>query len=102
MSPSTAHSEPMIHTSARVLEFESLREILVAYAVSDLGRARVRALAPSVDAAWVGRQQQLAAEVGRYLAASARFDFSGLLHPGKQLERSRIEGATLEAAEIRD
>lgn len=102
MSPSRTPREAMINTSARVLEFESLREVLLAYAVSESGRARLHTLAPSVDTVWITRQQQLTAEIGRYLATGARFEFSGLLDPGKQLERSRIEGATLEAAEIRD
>src|SRR5688572_6090472 len=102
MLSSTAPREAMAHTSARVLEFESLREILLAYAVSELGHARVNTLTPSVNAGWIRRQQQLAAEIGRYLASGARFDFTGLLDPTKQMERSRIEGASLEAAEIRD
>lgn len=102
MPASTAVRNAMVHTSARVLEFESLREMLMAYAVSDLGRARVSSLAASVDAEWIQRQQQLTAEVGRYLATGARFDFTGLLDPRQQLERSRIEGASLESAEIRD
>src|SRR5262245_20143001 len=92
----------MPHTSARVLEFESLREILLAYAFSELGRARIAGLAAGVDLEWVRGQQQLAAEVGRYLATGARFDFSGLIDPTSSLERSRIEGASLETTAIRD
>src|SRR5262245_10869448 len=98
----SALSSPMPHTSARVLEFESLREIMLAYAASELGRARITSLAASVDAEWIRSQQRLAAEVGRYLATGARFDFGGLLDPTTSLDRSRIEGASLEAAEIRD
>jgi len=92
----------MLHTSARLLEFESLREVLLAYTESELGRARIGSLAPSTNAEWILGQQRLAAEIGRYLASGARFNFSGLLDPKSQLERSRIEGASLEPAEIRD
>src|SRR5262249_29922678 len=102
MPASSAVRNRMPHTSARVLEFESLREILQAYAVSELGRTRVASLAASLDAEWICRQQQLAAEIGRYLATGARFDFGGLLDPARSLERSRIEGAALETTEIRD
>ena len=102
MPQSSAASNRMSHTSERVLEFERLREILLAYAASELGRARISSLAASVSIEWIRQQQQLAAEVGRYLATGARFEFSGLLNPTQSLERSRIEGASLETAEIRD
>src|SRR6266850_2319766 len=100
MAPSAVACEPMLHSSAPVLEFESLREMLVAYTASELGRSRVAALAPSVDAAWIRRQQQWTAEIARYLATGARFDFGGLIDPQRELERSRIEGASLEPAEL--
>ncbi len=74
--------------------------MLVAYTASELGRSRVAALAPSIDAAWIRRQQQWTAEIARYLATGARFDFGGLIDPQRELERSRIEGASLEPAEL--
>ncbi len=92
----------MPHASARVLEFERLREILLAYAGSELGRSRIASLAASTDRDWIQQQQQLSNEIGRYLGSGARFDFSGLLDPTRSLERSRIEGASLETTEIRD
>jgi DNA mismatch repair protein MutS2 len=90
------------HASARVLEFDALRELLRGYAVSPLGQARVEALAPSSDRPWIERQQQLTQEVREYLRTGSRFDFSGLLDVGKLLDKSRIEGAALEVLEIRD
>jgi dsDNA-specific endonuclease/ATPase MutS2 len=42
---------PLLHSSAPVLEFATLRELLRAYAQSDLGRARLDALGPSTDQA---------------------------------------------------
>jgi len=100
MAPSAAAAETMLHSSAPVLEFGSLREILLAYTASELGRARVAALAPSIDATWIRRQQQWTSEIGRYLATGARFDFGGLIDPQPQLERARIEGASLEPPEL--
>ncbi|HXE91506.1 MAG TPA: endonuclease MutS2 [Terriglobales bacterium] len=91
---------PILHTSARVLEFDSLREILLAYAASSLGRRRLETLAPASDPAWIERQQHLTAEIRQFLHAGGRFDFSGLTDPEPQLERARIEGVALEPAEI--
>ena len=90
------------HTSARALEFDSMREILRAYAYSPLGQAKIAALAPSGDAAWIERQQQLACEIREFLRAGGNFEFSGLLDPTPLAEKSRIEGVALETAEIRD
>ncbi len=93
---------PLAHTSARALEFDSMREILRAYAFSPLGQAKIAALAPSGDAAWIERQQQLSAEIREYLRVGARFEFSGLLDPTPLVEKAHIEGAALDTAEIRD
>jgi len=72
---------PLLHTSARFLEFDSMREMLRAYAYSPLGQAKIAALAPSGDAAWIERQQRLTEEIREYLRVGARFEFSGLLDP---------------------
>ena len=90
------------HTSARALEFDSMREMLRAYAYSPLGQAKIAALAPSGDAAWIERQQQLASEIREFLRVAGHFEFSGLLDPTALVEKSRIEGVALETAEIRD
>jgi DNA mismatch repair protein MutS2 len=92
----------LTHTSAPALEFESLREMLRAYASSSLGQGRIAALAPSSERAWIEQQQQLAAEVRAFLRAGGHFDFSGLEDPAALLDKTRIEGAALEPAEIRD
>src|SRR5258708_2048790 len=95
-------SSALIHNSARVLEFESLREMLRGYASSPLGQARIAALAPSTDAAWITEQQELTGELRDFRRSGGRFDFSGLLDITKQLDRARIAGAVLETTEIRD
>ena len=50
--------QPLVHTSARVLEFESLRDLLRGYASSPLGQARIARLAASRDQGWTKNQQQ--------------------------------------------
>lgn len=93
---------PLTDTSTRALEYDGMRDLLRAYTSSDLGRTRVEQLAPSSDRAWIERQQQLAAEIGAYLRAGARFEFAGLMNPSRLVEKSRIQGAALEATELRD
>jgi DNA mismatch repair protein MutS2 len=92
----------MPFSSARILEFEGLRELLNAYASSELGRSRIRALQPGCDRPWIAGQQQLVVEVLEFLRAGGRFDFSGLLSPAGLLEKAHIAGAALETTEIRD
>ena len=81
------------------LEWERLRDRLAAGARSGLGHARVLALQPSGDPAWIGEQQQRTAEMRRLIAVSA-FDFRGLLDPEHLLDQARIEGSALEPAEL--
>jgi DNA mismatch repair protein MutS2 len=95
-------SSPLIHNSARVLEFDALRELLRAYSSSPLGQARIGGLAPSTDSAWIIEQQDLTAEVREFRRVGGRFDFSGLLDITRLIEQSRIAGAALETTEIRD
>jgi len=94
--------QPLTHSSARVLEFESLRELLRGYASSPLGRERIAGLAPSIDREWIENQQQLASEIREFRRAGGGFDFSILLEVDEVLEKSRIAGAALETGEIRD
>src|SRR5580693_4352874 len=95
-------SEPLLHNSARVLEFHALRELLRGYASSPLGHAKITALAPSTDPAWIAEQQELTAEVREFRRSGGSFDFSGLLDVRRLVEKSRIAGAVLETTEIRD
>src|SRR5258708_28642740 len=92
----------LIHSSARVLEFNSLLELLRGYASSPLGHRRIAELAPSTDRTWIENQQELAHEIREFRRVGGRFDFSGLLEIGQLVKKSAIIGATLETAEIRD
>src|SRR5882762_7406633 len=92
----------LIHTGARVLEFESLRDLVRGYAASPLGQGRTAALSPSVDRRWIQNQHQLTEKIREFRRLGGRFEFSGLIEIGKQVEKSRIAGAALETTEIRD
>ena len=92
----------MQNSSARVLEFDPLREVVRGYAASDLGRARVAALQPSVDLEWIQKQQRLTGEIREFRRVGGSFEFAGLIDVSRLLDKSRIEGAALEALEIRD
>jgi DNA mismatch repair protein MutS2 len=95
-------SEPLLHNSARVLEFDALRQLLRGYASSPLGQAKIAALAPSTDSTWISEQQELTAEVREFRRAGGHFDFSGLLDITTLIKKSRIAGAVLETTDIRD
>jgi DNA mismatch repair protein MutS2 len=92
----------LTHTSARVLEFDSLLDLLRGYASSPLGQARIASLAPSTDRAWIEAQQELASEIREFRRVGGRFEFSGLLQTARLVDKSRILGAILETTEIRD
>jgi DNA mismatch repair protein MutS2 len=93
---------PLVHTSAGVLEFESLRDLLRGYTSSPLGSGRIATLAPSTDRSWIDLQQQLTSEIREFRRVGGRFEFAGLLDVGKLIEKASISGAALETTEIRD
>jgi len=93
---------PLTHSSARVLEFPVLLELLRGYASSPLGQARVQSLAPARDSVWIETQHQMTAEVREFRRVGGSFEFFGLLDVTRTVEKSRIAGAALETEEIRD
>jgi len=95
-------SADLLHTSAHVLEFEPLRELLRGFASSPLGKRRIESLAPSTDRDWIQRQQALATEIREFRRVGGRFDFSALTDIGSLVAKSRIAGAALETTELRD
>ena len=100
MNPMRPHS--LTHTSTRVLEFQSLRDLIRGYASSPLGQERIAALSPSVDRDWIENQHQLTSEIREFRRVGGRFEFAGLLDIARTVEKSRIAGAVLETTEIRD
>src|SRR4029077_12218454 len=93
---------PLIHTSSRVLEFESLRDLIQGYASSPLGRKRIADLSPSIDPDWIENQHQLTSEIRESRRVGGRFEFAALMDISRFVEESRISGAVLETTEIRD
>ena len=93
---------PVTHSSSRLLEFETLRELLGGYASSALGQRRIAELLPSLDRPWIENQQQLTTEIREYRRVGGRFEFAGLPEVRTLIEKSRISGAALETGEIRD
>jgi DNA mismatch repair protein MutS2 len=93
---------PVDHTSSRLLEFESLRDLLAGYASSPLGKRRIAELLPSLSRPWIETQQQLTMEIREYRRVGGRFEFAGLPEVQRLIEKSRIAGAALETTEIRD
>ncbi|MBN9614403.1 MAG: hypothetical protein J0G35_02405, partial [Acidobacteriales bacterium] len=95
-------SSPLAESSAAALEWPRLREAIAGRTFSPLGRAWVMALEPSASLAWIDRQQQRTAEMRDLLASGGSFEFRGLFDATALLDEARIEGAALEATEIRD
>jgi DNA mismatch repair protein MutS2 len=93
---------PVNHTSSRLLEFETLRDLIGGYASSPLGQRRIADLLPSLDRPWIETQQQLTAEIREYRRVGGRFEFAGLPEVKMLMEKSCIAGAALETGEIRD
>ncbi len=93
---------PIQNSSERVLEFDQLRHLLAIYTASPLGHQQVMQLTPSRDRQWIQRQQQLTEELRGLVRTGGHFDFHGLLDPTVLVNKSRISGAALEIAEIRD
>jgi DNA mismatch repair protein MutS2 len=94
--------EPLSHTSAQILEFGQLLDLIAGYAASSLGQGLVAKLAPSANRPWIENQQQLTAEIREFRRVGGSFDFSGLREISAELEKSRIAGVALEITEIRD
>jgi len=99
------------HTSAELLEFDRLRELLGRYVASPLGQRELERVAPLDDRPKVESLLAEAAEAIEYLktaaqpqpaarGAAVRLRFSGLTDPAEALGKLRIEGAALEAKEI--
>jgi DNA mismatch repair protein MutS2 len=93
---------PVAHSSSRLLEFETLRDLLAGYASSPLGKRRIAELLPSLNRPWIETQQQLTMEIREYRRVGGRFEFAGLPEVQRLIEKSRIAGAALETTEIRD
>jgi len=100
-----------LRTSAEVLEFEPLRQLLGRYVASALGRRELAKVQPHADRARLTEDLAEAEEGIRYLqlatrpqpaarGAAIRIEFSGVPDVEQAVLKLRIEGASLEPKEI--
>jgi DNA mismatch repair protein MutS2 len=100
-----------LHTSAGVLEFEALRQLLGRYVSSPMGRRELDKVGPYTDRERLESALAEAAEAVEYLRAASRpqpagrgaairVDFGGLPDVEAAVQKMRIEGAALEPREI--
>ncbi|HEY0794953.1 MAG TPA: Smr/MutS family protein [Acidisarcina sp.] len=93
---------PMEDFSSAALEWGRMLELLAGYSQSGLGREWALGLAPSADAARLEREHGLVAEMRLLLRQGVSPALGSLFDPTVPLDKSRIDGAALEAEEIRD
>ena len=91
---------PLSEIAAQALQWPELIQHLSHNAQSSVGKEWVNALRPSADQGWVAQQQQRNAEMRQVIAAGG-FDFHGVFDVTEMLAKARIEGAALEALELR-
>jgi DNA mismatch repair protein MutS2 len=100
-----------VRTSAEVLEFESLRQLLGRYVASPLGRRELQKVAPHADRELLESDLAEAGEAIQYLALAARpqpaargaairVDFGAIPDVAPAVHKLHIEGAGLEPREI--
>jgi DNA mismatch repair protein MutS2 len=100
-------------TSAGILEFESLRQLVGRYISSPLGRAELEKVQPHTDRERLDSELAEAEEATEYLRAASkpqpaargaaiRINFSSIPDLTSTVHKLRIEGATLEPKEISD
>jgi DNA mismatch repair protein MutS2 len=93
---------PVADFSSGMLEWPRFVELLAGYSHSAVGRSWALALQPSRDSEFLGREHVLVAEMRRLLGQRVSVASGSLFDPTRLLEKSRIDGAALEAEEIRD
>jgi DNA mismatch repair protein MutS2 len=91
----------MIPHEAAPLEYDRLKEILDAYAVSTSGKARVQALQPTNDLAWIQSELQAADEAKTVEHSHNGFPLQGLSDIALLLGRLE-KGATLDPEGVRE
>ena len=92
---------PVKHADFAALEWEHLLVLVAGFAASAVGRRAILDLRPSTDEEWVTRQHQLTGEVRLALEEQVSIPLGGLFDPTELAAKAQIEGAALEAAELR-
>ena len=93
---------PVDDCSRAVLEWDRFLQLLTDYSVSSIGKTWILGLSPSTDSNWLNRQHSLVEEMRLLLGEGAQPGLGSLFDPIDLLNKSRIEGAALEAVELRD
>ncbi len=87
--------------SCASLGWDGCVEMLAGYAQSETGRAWLRALVPSTNIEWIGRQHALVEEARLLLVSGVAPAVGALFDATEVVMRARLEGAALEPDEIR-
>ncbi len=93
---------PVEDCSRSVLEWDKFLALLTGYSVSSIGRTWILNANPSTDRNWLDREHSLVEEMRLLLCEGVQPGLGSLFDPTDRLNKSRIEGAALEAEEIRD
>lgn len=93
---------PLADFSHSVLEWDRFLAQLAGYAVSSIGKEWILSLRPSTERGWLDQQHSLVEEMRLLLGEGTQPRLGSLFDPTNLLDKSRIEGAALEAEEIRD
>jgi DNA mismatch repair protein MutS2 len=83
-----------------VLEFDRLLAVVAGRAASEEGAARVRALRPLTDRAWIEREQTRVFAARALVAGEIGWSPAGVPPARRALERLRVEGAFLGADDL--
>jgi DNA mismatch repair protein MutS2 len=83
-----------------VLEFPRVIDIVAGHASSELGAARVRALEPRNDRAWLESEHARVAAVKSLVTGDEPWNPSPIVDVGAALKRLRVEGVSLPATEL--
>jgi DNA mismatch repair protein MutS2 len=79
-----------------ILEFDQLRQLVRQHAQTEIGRARVEALAPFDQFEALSRALAETSEAAELQARGVRFSFQDIADPTEAIARLRIEGTSLE------
>jgi DNA mismatch repair protein MutS2 len=88
--------------SCEALEWTRLLELMASFAHSSVAREWMMAMMPSRDASWIDQQHDLVDEMRLLLGQGGAPALGGMFDPTTLTDKARIQGASLEAEEIRD
>ena len=88
--------------SCEALEWSRLLELVATFVHSRVSREWLLAMKPSRDVSWIDHQHGLVSEMRLLLAQGVSPALGGLFDPTRLTDKARIQGALLEAEEIRD